>query len=267
MDNYYPFQLEDQLFHGEIMMSMSAFSPELTFDALVPNLVPVEQPVPVLRRSAFEQYVNQEMTNFVGNFGNNINKRMIGMLRKMKKDKEEKRGSPECSRGFKHMMRERQRREKLSQSYSDLYGILSSRSKGDKNSIVQSAAVYICELKGYKDQLQKKNEELKTKILDINAEGIKVKFEVQNPNSGIDSLIGALRRLKSMDVKAKTIRCDLSSRGLSTSMCIQTKMEACEVEKAIEETLKDVESLETNSRHLLPRTFNWTPNSQVENVF
>lgn len=91
---------------------------------------------------------------------------------------------------------------------------------------MQSAAIYIRELKGVKDQLQQKNEELKTKILGIDActDGIKVKFEVANPDSGLDSMIAALRRLKNMDVKAKAIRSSLSGSGLSTTMTIQTKV-------------------------------------------
>lgn len=38
-------------------------------------------------------------------------------------------GAVESSRGFRHMMRERQRREKLSQSYADLYAMVAARSK------------------------------------------------------------------------------------------------------------------------------------------
>jgi hypothetical protein len=88
--------------------------------------------------------------------------------------------------------------------------------------------MYIRELKGVTDQLHQKNEELKAKILDTDActEGIKVKFEVANPNTGLDSMIAALRRLQSMDVKTKAIRSDLSSNGLATTMTIQTKVQS-----------------------------------------
>jgi hypothetical protein len=43
--------------------------------------------------------------------------------------KEEVGSAVESSRGFRHMMRERQRREKLSQSYADLYAMVAARSK------------------------------------------------------------------------------------------------------------------------------------------
>jgi hypothetical protein len=175
--------------------------------------------------------------------------------------KEEAGSSVESSRGFRHMMRERQRREKLSQSYADLYAMVVARSKvsvllsgpvtllpvsstinsisvsvcadpriehynqqGDKNSIVQSAAIYIHELKGAREQLQRRNEELKARILghDARHPSVKVDFEVDDPASGIDSMIGALRRLKSMGVKATGIRSNMSGGRLWTEMNIQT---------------------------------------------
>lgn len=130
----------------------------------------------------------------------------------------------ESSRGFRHMMRERQRREKLSQSYADLHALVAARSRGDKNSIVQAAAVYIHELRGARDQLQRRNEELKARILghDAGQQCVKVQFEVDEPASAIDSMIGALRRLKGMDVRARGIRSSLSGRRLWTEMNVET---------------------------------------------
>jgi hypothetical protein len=130
----------------------------------------------------------------------------------------------ESSRGFRHMMRERQRREKLSQSYADLHALVASRSRGDKNSIVQAAAIYIHELRGAREQLQRRNEELKARILghDARQQCVKVQFEVDEPASAIDSMIGALRRLKGMDVRARGIRSNLSGRRLCTEMNVET---------------------------------------------
>lgn len=97
--------------------------------------------------------------------------------------------------------------------------------QGDKNSIVQSAAQYVRELKGVQKALQKRNEELKAEILRNNAtDGAKIKISVTNPSSSIDSMIGALRCLKSLDVKAKAIRSDLSSAEFSATMSIDTKV-------------------------------------------
>ena len=96
--------------------------------------------------------------------------------------------------------------------------------QGDKNSIVQSAAVYIHELKVARDQLQRRSEELKAKILGHDAEQqcVKVQFEVDEPSSSIDSMIGALRRLKGMNVKARGIRSTLSGQRLTTEINVET---------------------------------------------
>uniref|UniRef100_A0A0E0D6P4 BHLH domain-containing protein n=2 Tax=Oryza TaxID=4527 RepID=A0A0E0D6P4_9ORYZ len=175
----------------------------------------------------------------------------------------------ENSRGFRHMMRERQRREKLSQSYADLYAMVSSRSKGDKNSIVQSAAIYIHELKVARDQLQRRNEELKAQIMghDEQQPCVTVQFEVDEPSSSIDSMIAALRRLKGMSVKARGIRSSMSGNRLWTEMNVETTIAACEVEKAVEEALKEVERNQPDSDAPFPGSKGWTQTSHVQNVF
>ncbi|KAL6637823.1 hypothetical protein ACP70R_025395 [Stipagrostis hirtigluma subsp. patula] len=152
-------------------------------------------------------------------------------------------GAVESSRGFRHMMRERQRRERLSQSYADLHAMVAARSRGDKNSTVQAAAIYIRELSGARDQLRRRNEELKAKILghDARQPGVKVQFEVDEPSSAVDSMIAALRRLKSMDVRARGIRSSLSGGRLWTEMNVETTIAACDVEKAVEEALNQAE--------------------------
>ncbi|GJN23370.1 hypothetical protein PR202_gb11014 [Eleusine coracana subsp. coracana] len=186
-------------------------------------------------------------------------------------------GNVESSRGFRHMMRERQRREKLSQSYADLYAMVAARSKGDKNSIVQAAAIYIHELKGAREQLQRRNEDLKARILghDARQASVKLDFEVDDRASGIDSMIGALRRLKSMGVKARSIRSNMSGGRLWTEMNVETTIAACEVEKAVEEALmKEVErkQQQPDSGAAAPfpgTTASWGPQAatHVQNVF
>lgn len=148
-------------------------------------------------------------------------------------------GAVESSRGFRHMMRERQRREKLSQSYADLHALVAARSRGDKNSTVQAAAIYIHELRAAREQLRRRNDELKARILghDARQQCVKLQFEVDDPASGIDSMLGALRRLKSMDVRARGIRSTMSGRRLWTEMNVETTIAAAEVEKAVEEAL------------------------------
>ncbi|WVZ60496.1 hypothetical protein U9M48_010509 [Paspalum notatum var. saurae] len=194
-------------------------------------------------------------------------------------------GAVESSRGFRHMMRERQRREKLSQSYADLHALVAARSRGDKNSIVQSAAIYIRELRGAREQLRRRNEELKARILghDAGQQCVKLQFEVDDPASGVDSMIGALRRLRAMGVRARGIRSDMAERRLRTEMNVETTIAAAEVEKAVEEALlQEVERKQQQpgaatasgaAAEEFPGTSNsgrgWGPqaSSHVQNVF
>ncbi|XP_020089724.1 transcription factor BHLH148 isoform X1 [Ananas comosus] len=281
MDPFYSFQDELQ-FHGE--MPLWALSPEVEapFNLVGAGLDPIPVDPQPVKRSAFEKYVrpefgwttecsNSKSGNGSGSgsssssSGRNIHLRVIELLRSMPRGKEESKGV-EWSRGFRHMMRERQRREKLSQSYADLHSILSTRSKGDKNSIVQSAALYIRELKGVRNELQRRNEEFKARLVgdDANVEGVKVKFEVANPSSTIDSMIGALRCLKNMDVKARAMRSNFSGHVLLTVMSIETKMSVSEVEKAIEGALANAET--NKNQFPFHGSGGWALNSHVENM-
>ncbi|KAF0915309.1 hypothetical protein E2562_035340 [Oryza meyeriana var. granulata] len=240
MESYYgAFHDEASFFfphHGVVPAS-----PELPFGLIAS---PEPEQLPEARQSAFQEYGGAMPGARVvvgGGGGTNIHRRVMDVLGRMgaaagerggeEEEPQRRRGQGadvESSRGFRHMMRERQRREKLSQSYADLYAMVSSRSKGDKNSIVQSAAIYIHELKGARDQLQRRNEELKAKIMghDEQQQCIKVQFEVDEPSSSIDSMIGALRRLKSMDVKTRGIRSSLSGNRLWTEMNVETTVSA-----------------------------------------
>ncbi|KAF7074585.1 hypothetical protein CFC21_079429 [Triticum aestivum] len=263
-------------------------SPDLPFADLIASL---SEPLPeVASQSAFREYrgVGLELPGTArGGTGNgiNIHRRMMGVLGRMvpvteeeerpqqqhQQQQQQAAGAVESSRGFRHMMRERQRREKLSQSYADLYAMVSSRSKQDKNSIVQSAAVYIHELKVAKEQLQRRNDELKAKILghDAQQQCVKVQFEVDEPSSSVDSMIGALRRLKSMNVKTRGIHSTLSGQRLTTEMNVETTIAACEVENAVEEALQEVERNQLpDSEAPFPGSRSaWPQTSHVQNVF
>ncbi|XP_020089731.1 transcription factor BHLH148 isoform X2 [Ananas comosus] len=153
-----------------------------------------------------------------------------------------------------------------SRGYLVASAILGTQAKGDKNSIVQSAALYIRELKGVRNELQRRNEEFKARLVgdDANVEGVKVKFEVANPSSTIDSMIGALRCLKNMDVKARAMRSNFSGHVLLTVMSIETKMSVSEVEKAIEGALANAET--NKNQFPFHGSGGWALNSHVENM-
>ncbi|XP_020693884.2 transcription factor BHLH148 [Dendrobium catenatum] len=206
------------------------------------------------RRSAFSKYTGPiaappQAQGSGGGGGGNIHRRIIELLRRIRRGKQESKGGGgggsssggEGSRGFRHMMRERQRRERLSQSYADLYAILSPSTKADKNSIVQTAAALVRELKGVKEGLQKRNEELMRMAAPaeemaegtsserteqrIEVEGDRViTVRAENSASAIDSVIGALRCLERMDVKARAIRFAAAAGGGMTGgvMMIET---------------------------------------------
>ncbi|WOK92483.1 hypothetical protein Cni_G01174 [Canna indica] len=255
MEPFVPFP-EEYTHSGEdnLLWAMSTdfhFDCAPAFPDLMPEFEPplsaVEVPPPAVQRSAFRRYARADGAHLMecsssgaAGSGRNMQLRVIEMLRRIPRADQERGSGVEMSRGFRHMMRERQRREKLSQSYADLYDMLASRSKSDKNSIVQSAAEYVRELKGAKEALQKRNEELKARILGVN-DGAKIKIRVANPSSPIDSMIGALRCLQSMDVKAKAIRSDLSGSEFSAIMSIDTKIATADVERAVEKALVEVE--------------------------
>ncbi|XP_062212361.1 transcription factor BHLH148-like [Phragmites australis] len=289
MDSYYYASFHDEAAfypHGA-----APASPELPFGLIASPEEPPQAPRP----SAFRDYsgAGPELPPAGARpphgSGENVHRRVIGALGRMGGGSDQtmeeaevpQRGAAESSRGFRHMMRERQRREKLSQSYADLYAMVSTRSKGDKNSIVQSAAIYIHELKGARDQLQRRNEELKAKILghDAQQQCVKVQFVVDEPSSAIDSMIGALRRLKSMDVRARGVRSNMSNGRLRTEMIVETTIAAAEVERAVEEALMtEVENQpEPDSGAPFPGTTpaaatssgSWGPqaSSHVQNVF
>ncbi|ONK54911.1 uncharacterized protein A4U43_UnF9780 [Asparagus officinalis] len=231
------------------------FSPELldfigaSSDVLSPLseysgiLSPLSEQPSAVPRSAFVSYTRPEFhdsSDFLSSQANkkkNIHLRMIDLLRRIPRDRLEAR-TGEYSPGFRHMMRERQRRERLSQSYADLHSMLPYRSKGDKNSIVQSAALYVKELKGVKEELLKRNEELRIKSVEnssLGGEKIKIRLD---PASTLDSMIGALQCLKSMDAKARAIQTEFSGNELMAIINIESKVGSNELERALMETCR-----------------------------
>ncbi|URE43875.1 Helix-loop-helix DNA-binding domain [Musa troglodytarum] len=71
------------------------------------------------------------------------------------------------SRGFRHMMRERERKEKLSQGYAELHSMLSCTSKGANISIVQSAWERLEELQQAREKLRKRSRELEQMVWEM----------------------------------------------------------------------------------------------------
>ncbi|KAG6538469.1 transcription factor BHLH148-like [Zingiber officinale] len=151
----------------------------------------------------------------------------------------------ESSRGFRDMMRERQRRESLSQSYADLRSILSSKTKGDKVSIVQEAGEHLEELQKAREKLRRRNKELEMAALRNFATGPKapsIEVCVTNSSSTIDSMISALRCLKQMELEVTAVRSSSGGRDWSMEVSIcDRKVEKYEVERAMKTALMQME--------------------------
>ncbi|GLT42212.1 hypothetical protein SLA2020_162260 [Shorea laevis] len=225
-----------QLLHGDV------FSYE---DHTAP--LEEEKAAPVLNRSAFVPYVKTTGNEFglVKNGMNlksgNMNKRMIEFLRRNFWTRETER-----ERCFRHMMNERTRREKQKRSYSALHSVLPLGTKGDKNSIVKTAMRTIQELQEQKEALQRRNHELEANLVARNEKdggGTKIRVKVDNPTSGIDSMVEVLRFLKKMNAKPRTIQSKFTGQELITIVEIESKVGVGteEVEKAVEITLQELE--------------------------
>lgn len=147
MDSYYAFQQDDSPFFAAA--GAHPASPELPFADLMASLLE-EPPVVAAKPSAFQKYRDAGARGGAGGSSSssggrgNIHRRVMDTLGRIGSGGDQVRqeerqeeppqqqqpaGAVESSRGFRHMMRERQRREKLSQSYADLYAMLSSRSR------------------------------------------------------------------------------------------------------------------------------------------
>ena len=117
--------------------------------------------------------------------------------------------------------------------------------QADKNSIVQSAGLYLKELKLTRENLYRQNKTLREKIntknilqskeLDLRTkreieddnmriEEAKIEVQLMNPVSTIDSMIEALQCMKGMGVTATSIESEFSRNEFTTVMTINTKV-------------------------------------------
>ncbi|KAK1287602.1 hypothetical protein QJS10_CPB19g01145 [Acorus calamus] len=159
----------------------------------------------------------------------NIHKRVIGFLSRTATLNPRPDRMVGTGRSHQHMIQERQRRVKLSQQYANLHAMLPSGSKASKNSIVQGAAAYIHRLEGLKATLQRRNEELTTMM----GREEEIRVCVSNPSS----MIEALRCLKGMNVRVRTVRSRFDGAELAATVGVETEIPRIEVEEAVEMAL------------------------------
>ncbi|KAK1567523.1 hypothetical protein Q3G72_013161 [Acer saccharum] len=198
---------------------------------------------PPVNQSAFVPYVSHS-DNKVKDGCNprNSNKRMIEFLRKnwcagVGKQEPDRVG---CQR---HMFNERMRRAKERQNYMALHSLLPHRTKSDKYTIVQTAMKTIQELHCNKKELERRNYELveaKTGM-DVGGGTKIIRVNIDNPISGIDSMVAVLKRLKEMGSITRRIQSQFSHQKLSSVIEVETQIGGGEVESAVHETLQEVE--------------------------
>ncbi|KAG8055223.1 hypothetical protein GUJ93_ZPchr0001g30041 [Zizania palustris] len=150
---------------------------------------------------------------------------------------------------FRHIMRERLRRERLSQGYAELHAILpgAGASKVGKNFIVAAAASYIRELEGRKWWLSARNEELERAAAPPTPGGsgmvVKVRAAGSERRSMVDVFEVVLRRLKAMEeLRVTAIHSCLDAGGMRMDIAVESEISSREVDKAITNTLMEMES-------------------------
>ncbi|PIA45214.1 hypothetical protein AQUCO_01700627v1 [Aquilegia coerulea] len=193
-------------------------------------------------RSAFVPYTKPTVPFKLANLikgRQNMNKRMIEFLRTLPRNNTScEHLEFEKERNYRHMVKERLRRNKQKQTYVALHSMLPPGTKNDKNSVLQMAALHLQELKGLKEELKKNLSHLNERAIQ---ETTTIHLRWPFPSSGIDSMIGVLTCLKSMGLKARTIRSEFSVGEFYSVLEIEQKVEAVVVEKAIQIALADVE--------------------------
>ncbi|XP_077247582.1 basic helix-loop-helix (bHLH) DNA-binding superfamily protein [Tasmannia lanceolata] len=223
------------------------FQDEILFDTLWPEIHQIQTDKPEARQSAFVPYTRPSDEFSLENWNSkpnrpNLIKRAIEILRTIQANRFRNK-EPKNNRCYRHMMSERQRRDKMRKSYSDLHSMLPPGTKADKKSVVQMTAIQLQKLQGLKEDLQRRQNEL-VAILARDTEKVevdKINLRVVNPTSSIDSMIGVLKCLKNKNVKAATISSNCSNQELSASIEIEKRMATTEVAKAVENALMEVE--------------------------
>ncbi|XP_042419217.1 transcription factor BHLH148-like [Zingiber officinale] len=206
--------------------------------------------VPALPSSAFFQYIRCSPAEKTGSCGaGNIHRRFIQFWQSMAAESWRRVAAKESMSegnggrgpGFQHMMRERQRRERMSQSYAELHSLLPRGSKGDKISIVRSVTDYLIELRWERERLWRRSRELELMNRGkAEEEGKKIKMEVKSA-SPFGNVISALRVLKRKGVEASAIGTEFSGEKLTVELVVETEEGRTEAERVLKAALDEIE--------------------------
>ncbi|KAK1379900.1 transcription factor bHLH92 [Heracleum sosnowskyi] len=202
------------------------------------------------RPSAFVSYTQHKLDETPAFERHNINikRRMTEFLISNSTATMQRNEFSEKERSREHVMNERMRREKQTQSYMRLHSMLPSRTKRDKLSITTTAAREVEELKKRREELKRHKTEL-NKMLgarETSSEGsemeeAKIRINVARPSSGVDSMLEVLKCLKQTSSNIRLIQSKFLPQQFSAILGIETKVGAAEVEDGIHRTLIQVE--------------------------
>ena len=100
--------------------------------------------------------------------------------------------------------------------------------QNDKNSIVQTATKRVQELEWLKKDLERRNYELQANLAamnkDQNNEETKIRVRIDNPTSGIGSMLAVLKCLKKLDSKPRIIQSKFTNEQFFALMDIETEV-------------------------------------------
>ncbi|KAE8714617.1 40S ribosomal protein S15-like isoform 1 [Hibiscus syriacus] len=191
--------------------------------------------LPPISTGSFQPYSLTPRVETAGcNNAGNMNKRMIEYLRTIDQVSKTTAKDDDKQRNVKHKLNERQRREKEKNCYFALYSMLAPGTKNDKKSIVQMATKRVEELELVKKDLERRNKELQA-----NNEGNKIRVKIDNPVYGIDSVLKALKCLKTLDSKPRMIQSNFIDQEFLAVLDTSTQMGAADVENALNKAMQE----------------------------
>ncbi|CAM8918220.1 unnamed protein product [Rhodiola kirilowii] len=203
--------------------------------------------------SDFVPFSEQEWVKVDGSEEKNVKRRMVEMLRGRWKKSEEATVA-EKERRLKHMVKEMLRRRSHKEGFTSLRAILPTRTKSDKISIITAAATEIMRTRRTLEDLRRRNMELKKKLDAKGKGGVMsiVKIRVGNPVSGIDSMVEVLHCLKGSGSDIRRIQAHFSEQELSAELDVDSRIAENEVEKAVQNTLVQVEEKILRQKFSMP---------------
>ncbi|CAA7395287.1 unnamed protein product [Spirodela intermedia] len=221
------------------LMDLPPLPPSLLRPPLLPPpLPPLPVPPPALE-TVFEGYWREEreVAGYTG--GCSVVRETVELPTRKNAGGDSAERTNEGNRGFRHMISERRRREKLSKSYTDLRSLLPSTTKSNKISIVTAAISYLRSLMGRLETLRRRNRVLGRRIAvevprgRVRFETIKLPITAATASLTTSSLMEALRRLKAMEARPRTIRWSCTGEELVAGADTQPAKIAEEIDTVV----------------------------------